>query len=197
MKLLLDPGHGGVDPGAVAGDITEARYVYDLACRLEKIVLADGLPVEVWKTRDGTLQAARKLSLAERAEIGRTWGADLVLSLHCNASARPAPHGLMAFHWPGSERGQAFADAIQRTAPFVLRRKGGPYPAFAATWPRVRNVLQVHRAPVVLVELGFLTNPGDATALKDPGIQFDLMTCLAAAVRGAVNDFKSVALAHG
>lgn len=184
MRLMIDPGHGGPDGGASAHGIVEADLVLEIAHRLAALLEDERAPVETLLSRG--LELSQKRNLSERATIGRSFGADLVLSIHANANGNPRPHGLMAFYWPGNDLGQAVAEVIQTRAPLDLRRKDGPFPAFRATWPRVRNVLQPHGAPAVLVELGFLTNPGDARALSTPEIKSELVRCLAAGVAQAV-----------
>ncbi|HEY0960173.1 MAG TPA: N-acetylmuramoyl-L-alanine amidase [Novosphingobium sp.] len=88
--VVIDPGHGGHDPGASGGDVVEKALTLRLAKRLRDELLASG-GIRVALTRDDD----RYLLLTERSDIARRLGADLFLSIHAdsvesNADARGA-----------------------------------------------------------------------------------------------------------
>lgn len=88
--VVIDPGHGGHDPGASGGDVVEKALTLRLARRLRDELLASG-GIRVALTRDDD----RYLLLTERSDIARRLGADLFLSIHAdsvegNADARGA-----------------------------------------------------------------------------------------------------------
>ena len=78
---MIDPGHGGHDPGAEGSGTTEAELVLDVALRLEKL-LAEQPGVEVVLTR----RTDAYVPLEERTAIANRAQADLFLSIHANAS---------------------------------------------------------------------------------------------------------------
>ena len=80
-RIVIDPGHGGHDPGAKGEGTTEAELVLDVALRLEKL-LAKVPGVEVILTR----RTDEFVPLQERTAIANREGADLFLSIHANAS---------------------------------------------------------------------------------------------------------------
>src|SRR5204863_2748493 len=84
-RIVIDPGHGGHDPGAQGRGITEAELVLDVAVRLEAL-LRKTPGVEVILTR----RTDEFIALPERTAIANREGADLFLSIHANASAHPS-----------------------------------------------------------------------------------------------------------
>jgi N-acetylmuramoyl-L-alanine amidase len=91
-RIVIDPGHGGHDPGAQANGITEADLVLDISLRLEKLLQAQP-GVEVVLTR----RTDTFIPLEERTAIANREGADLFLSIHANASKRTAARGIETF----------------------------------------------------------------------------------------------------
>jgi N-acetylmuramoyl-L-alanine amidase len=78
-RIVIDPGHGGVQTGAIADTgLTEKEVTLDVAVRLRRL-LADS-PFEVLLTRD----ADKTLALEKRVEFANTHSADLFLSIHVN-----------------------------------------------------------------------------------------------------------------
>jgi N-acetylmuramoyl-L-alanine amidase len=91
-RIVIDPGHGGHDPGAHGKGITEADLVLDVALRLEKLLLAQR-GVEVVMTRRTDVF----IPLEERTAIANREGADLFLSIHANASRNRKAHGVETY----------------------------------------------------------------------------------------------------
>ncbi len=79
--VVLDPGHGGRDPGAGTGSIKEKDLTLKLARAMRDELLRNG-GIRVALTRDND----RFLSLAERSEIARRMGADLFISVHADST---------------------------------------------------------------------------------------------------------------
>lgn len=116
VVIVLDPGHGGarldarpgIDRGASAGGVNESDlalvYASELACALAARGLA------AWMTRMGE---SLPLTLAERARLANEKrGAEVFVSLHCNASPRPDAEGFQVFHCRGSAAGERLARSI-------------------------------------------------------------------------------------
>lgn len=81
MKLYLDPGHGGSDPGAQGNGLREKDVVLDIALRIRTILINDYENVEVMMSRTSDIYK----SLGERTNEANSWSADYYLSIHCNA----------------------------------------------------------------------------------------------------------------
>ncbi len=92
-RIVIDPGHGGHDPGAQGKGISEADLVLDIALRLEKRLLAQP-DVEVVLTRRTDVY----IPLEERTAIANRAQADLFLSIHANASRNEGAHGIETYY---------------------------------------------------------------------------------------------------
>lgn len=92
-RIVIDPGHGGHDPGASAHRVTEAELVLDIALRLEKLLLQQrGVEVVMTRRTDVFVPLEERTSIANRA------GADLFLSIHANASRNEAARGVETYY---------------------------------------------------------------------------------------------------
>ena len=91
-RVVIDPGHGGHDPGAHGTGIDEAELVLDVALRLRKLLEAQP-GMEVVMTRDTDVF----IPLEERTAIANRQGADLFLSIHANASRNPKARGIETY----------------------------------------------------------------------------------------------------
>lgn len=89
--LVIDPGHGGTDPGAVSkdGKTYEKTFTLDIAKRLESKIRSECPGVEVVLTRS----TDKNVDLGDRAVIANKANADLFLSIHINSSAKTGPNG--------------------------------------------------------------------------------------------------------
>lgn len=98
VLVVIDPGHGGKDPGAKAwtGE-SEKDIVLDLAERVARRLRESG-EVEVAMTRSGD----QYVSLADRREASRRWGAAAFVSIHANASPSAAARGIETYYHAGS-----------------------------------------------------------------------------------------------
>ncbi len=91
-RIVIDPGHGGHDPGAKNGTLTEASIVLDVALRLEKLLLRHPGVEVILTRRDDTF-----IPLEGRTKIANREKADLFLSIHANSSARAAARGVETY----------------------------------------------------------------------------------------------------
>ncbi len=91
-RIVIDPGHGGHDPGAQARGLTEAELTLDVALRLEKLLLNEpGLEVVL------TRRTSEYIPLEERTAIANREAADVFLSIHANASRNAAARGVETY----------------------------------------------------------------------------------------------------
>jgi len=144
-RIVIDPGHGGHDPGAMAFGASEASLVLDVALRLEKLLLQrQGFEVVLTRRDD------EYVSLAERTAIANPESADLFLSIHANASANATARGVETYFLNFALNRQAEAVAARENAasgktmnslPGIvnsLRRRVIPFFG-GAVWPRVNT----------------------------------------------------------
>jgi N-acetylmuramoyl-L-alanine amidase len=110
-RIVIDPGHGGHDPGAMGKGVTEASLVLDVSLRLEKL-LAKLPGTEVILTR----RTDDFVPLQERTAIANREGADLFLSIHANASANALARGVETYFLSFATTGSAAAVAARENA---------------------------------------------------------------------------------
>jgi N-acetylmuramoyl-L-alanine amidase len=91
-RIVIDPGHGGHDPGARSRGLSEAELVLDVALRLERLLLKEpGVEVVMTRRTDVYVQLEERTAMANRE------GADLFLSIHANASRNASARGVETY----------------------------------------------------------------------------------------------------
>lgn len=150
MKIFINPGHGGTDPGACGNGLKERDVVLKIGKRVENYLRAVGYDVKLFQY-DG---------LGEICNAANDYGADLFVSIHCNAANGKA-RGTETYCFYGSTNGRKLATAIQRqlidSIDTVDRgvKEAGFY------------VLSGTNMPAALVETAFIDNPQDAALLVE------------------------------
>jgi N-acetylmuramoyl-L-alanine amidase len=164
--VVLDAGHGGRDPGAEGvGGILEKDIVLEVT-RLVASRLTARLPVEVLLTRsnDSFIPIERRLAMPGD-------GATLFISLHANACTDPSAQGLEVFYGGGDVRaastpgGSWRAALLGRCLDHALQARIGGVRGEAKPGPF--GVLVRNQAPSALIEIGYLTHPGEAARAQD------------------------------
>lgn len=175
--VVLDPGHGGSDVGASGHGLQEAAVVHDLAARIEGRLGATGGFAFLTRGTTSNPDQDRRAIFANAAE------ADVVISLHCDRHANPAANGVSTFYY-GNDRfghdsamGAELAGLVQRE--IVARTDLLDCRSHAKTW----DLLRATRMPAVRIELGYLSNAGDAARLADPGFRDTVADAVVVAVQ--------------
>ncbi len=157
FTVVIDPGHGGRDPGAVGiGGLQEKVVVNDIAPQVAAILRQQGVNVVMTRTSDIEVDLEPRVAVAERAN------ATIFVSIHANAisMSRPDVNGLETFYASGT--GQRLASTVHAT---VLRAMG-------MRDRQVRSarfyVIRQTSMPAILIETGFVTGAEDAPNLADP-----------------------------
>jgi N-acetylmuramoyl-L-alanine amidase len=120
--IVLDPGHGGKDPGAVGPTgLKEKDVVLDITHRLVDL-LRSQLGIEVILTRDDDSY----ISLQRRTEIANSTGADLFISIHANASRKRSVGGCETFFLSPAKNDEARAVAMLENAALKFEEDFGP-----------------------------------------------------------------------
>lgn len=212
-RIVIDPGHGGHDPGARADGTTEAAVVLDIALRLEKLLQQEE-GVEVILTR----RTDEFVPLEERTAIANRASADLFLSIHTNASTITQAAGIETYYLNFANTASAATVAARENASsgqpmsalpefvkaIAMNGKQDESRDFAAQVQRAliqklrpsnRHVrdLGVKQAPFVvlvgasmpsvLAEVSFLTNDQEARLLKGQTYRQRIAEALLAAVQ--------------
>jgi N-acetylmuramoyl-L-alanine amidase len=110
-RIVIDPGHGGRDPGAQVPGLSEAELVLDIATRLERL-LSQEPGVEVVMTR----RSNAAVGLEERTAVANRSDADLFLSIHVNALKDPRVRGFETYFLNFAANPQAEAVAARENA---------------------------------------------------------------------------------
>jgi N-acetylmuramoyl-L-alanine amidase len=197
-RVVIDPGHGGRDPGAIGvGGVREKDVTLGLARRLRARLQARGFDAIL------TREVDRTLDLEERTAVAEGAGGDVFVSIHANSAPRHGVHGIEIYTLDEDSQRQTLrlaarengveprdVDPLQRLlarlrlsetslhstllAEMVDREIAG---GMGPRWPAARQtsrkkgpfyVLYLSSVPSILVEVGFLTHREEARRLRDP-----------------------------
>jgi len=192
--VVIDPGHGGTNIGAIHHGIVERHFALDLANKLMPLLHANP-NIRAYMTRydDSTVPNPW------RAEFANELDADLFVSIHANAagtiaSPNPAPHGIETLYGFGKREqnsnntftSRQFAKIIQRH--MVTRTNARDR---GLVYRDATIVLRDTNMPAVLIEVGFLTNPQEAALLSTIEYQWRLVYAIYDAIVEASNTFAA------
>lgn len=157
MKIVLDPGHGGIFPGAIGlvpYELREKDVTLAVCTKLSSLLKKKGHKVVLTRDRDVNLDTNLARDMHKRAELANQASADIFVSVHCNAYSDPNPEGIETWYAPENKRSETLARTIQQ--------------ALAATFPEHLNrgvrakeleLLRRLEMPGCHVETEYLTNP--------------------------------------
>lgn len=158
--VIVDPGHGAEDNGSSGNGLIEKNLTIDIAMRLMTLIERDGY-IKAYATRLTDVKPSRP----ERAEFANNLG-DIFTSIHINSSKNsPEPNGTEVFYYPHTNdssigfSSQSMADTVHKELLGALgsvdrKVKKEPY-----------DVLTLTKIPAVLCEIGFISNPEEASKL--------------------------------
>ena len=181
--LLLDAGHGGSDPGAVANGLREKDLNLNMVLLIQEHLAGTG--IQVYLTRDDDSRPENIKRAATANEI-----ADFMVSIHMNATTNAVANGTETLY-VGNETSSAkltskkaaeviqshLIQAINRTNRGIKERPD-------------LIILNSTTVPTVLVEVCFLTNPGDALMIADEKNQEIAAKAIADAIIELMDDYK-------
>lgn len=179
--ILLDPGHGGVDPGAIYKDIYEADINLSIAKKLEKVLGEAG--AIVYLTRDGNYdlslpgaQYRKRSDLSRRANIINSSNCDLYLSIHLNSESTGLWKGAQVFYDDINPRNEMIAKIFQEELKNSLKSN--------REYKEVKDMYLHKRVerPGILVEVGFLSNASDRFLLTNKEYQDKIANTLLEAI---------------
>ena len=207
-RIVIDPGHGGHDPGAKANGLTESQLTLDVALRLQKLLEKEpGFEVVMTRATDVFIPLEERTAIANREQ------ADIFLSIHANASRNTRAHGVETYFLNFATNPEAEAVAARENAgsgqamrklpdivrAIALNNKIDESRDFAEMVQRsmvqrmsvknkaLRNigvkqapfvVLIGAQMPSVLAEMSFVTNKADAAMLKQPAYRQQIAQAL-------------------
>ncbi len=182
IKIAIDPGHGGIDPGAVYKDLKESNIVLDIAKHVRDILDTLGYSVYITRPLD------EFVSLKDRCAYVNELKADLLVSIHVNSDpdddTNPALEAKGEEIWvhPNNKEGRKLAECL---VPYIdgiflsekfrgIKESSGLY--------ILRNVKNI---PVVLIEVGFI----DKDSSKDIFTKPENIRLIAEKIAGGIHEY--------
>ena len=189
--IVLDPGHGGTDPGVTGGSgLSENQLALALAELLRQRLVNEGFTVVMTRTEEH-----QDLALKRRVELANEQGGDLLISIHAGSSPSSRPHGVSIFYPYGP--GGPGAPAVGRTRTLLgdpIQNTAGESKVLAESLGRslresgAVEVGMVRQAPLrlaaglnmpcVLLEAGYLTNNTEEGMLRTASHQAQLVEAI-------------------
>jgi N-acetylmuramoyl-L-alanine amidase len=188
--IVVDAGHGGIDPGAVRGEKREKDVTLPVSKLLARHLSQAGAMVIMLRDSDkdladanfqGSVAQRKRQDLANRVKRANQAKADLYVSIHTNAEVSPRWRGAQVFYLQGSAPSKLVAETIQKELIAVLgntkrEAKTGSY-----------YILSNTKMPTVIVEVGFISNPDEARLLYDSDYQRKVAYAIYAGIAKAQN----------
>lgn len=172
----IDPGHGGIDPGAVGRNgISENEINLSIGLKLKDYIEQNGGIVVITRADRGglyskdstTTKEKKKEDLGKRKEIIENGNCDIFLSIHLNSFQQSQYYGAQTFYKIDSEESYKLAHIVQEELKNFLDENN-------KRMPQKRDDLYLLRElniPSILVECGFLSNPQEEALLADERYQ--------------------------
>ncbi len=161
VKVALDPGHGGKEPGAVSGGIYEKDLNLQITKELDKILNERGAKTVLTRDKD------TDTDLYERVDVARKKDTDIFISIHQNSLPNPKnwakKHGSGVYYYNDNAKVLAYSVQKQLVKQTGFKDDG----VFNASFAVVRSTNPVS----ILVECGYIIHPYERKKLADPAFQ--------------------------
>lgn len=183
MKIVLDPGHGGKDPGAIGpSGFKEKDVTLKIGLRLRDKLTNNGFTVLMTREKDVALGNTINADLNARSGMANNAKVDYFISIHCNSSANSAAHGIETFCYKFNSVGEKLAQKIQEQliSSTGLSNRGVKEGNF--------SVLRKTNMPAVLVEAGFISNSNEERLLSDD----KFINIIAEAIAKGICDYTGI-----
>jgi len=179
--IVIDPGHGGSDFGAVHNGLDEKTLNLDISKRLRAILVARGWQVRMTREADSDVFGANASAhdeLQARCDVANNAGARMFVSVHINSFTSSSLNGTTAYYFKDVDH--ALADAVHHRLQNIGTADKGV---------RKEEFYVIHHTtmPATLIETAFLSNSGDANLLKSPAF----LQKVAAAIADGLADYAA------
>ena len=182
--IILDPGHGGVDGGAVGVNGTvEKRINLEISLRLRDVFTAAGYTVIMTRDtdksiHDSTADTIREMKVSDmhnRLALTELYPNSLLISIHQNTLGNSSVTGAQVFYSPNNPASEQLALCIQDSFNNGIQLAGDREVKKAG-----KNLFLFYNAKntAVLAECGFLSNSQEEALLCDPDHQDDVVYCI-------------------
>lgn len=172
LTVVVDPGHGGKDPGASGpGGSHEKNSTLSVGLYLADLLRQAGAKVVMTRTGDTSPAGANYTELKDlqaRVTIANQIPADLYVSIHNDAFSNPEAGGVTTYisaENPKAEEGRKLASAVQQE--LIKQVALQDRKVKTANFYVIKNTTM----PAILVELGFISNPVEEKLINDPEFQ--------------------------
>lgn len=185
--LVLDPGHGGEDGGAVSPDgIAESQINLDISLKIRDLFRLCGQPVVMIREDDrsmdsgeATVHQRKSADLKKRVQIVNETEQALLLSIHQNSlPSSSVTHGAQIF-WNRVDDAETLAEIVQQDLNLWINPGNEKH---TKEIPTSVYLMKHITAPGILVECGFLSNPEETKQLQTKNYQIKLATAITAGV---------------
>ena len=177
MKIGIDPGHGGADPGAIGPTrLYEKDVTLAISRELDRLLQAAGIETFMTRSDDRTMELITRSSLINNMKC------DLVISVHCNSAGSQQANYISTFIQAQGGEAEKLAGKVQNKL------------VQATTWPdggiRVKNLHMTRetKMPAILCECGFISNPDQEKQLR----QSETHMKIAQAIADGVLDYFGI-----
>ncbi len=160
MKIGIDPGHGGRDPGAVGGaGVKEKDITLAISLELNRLLKAKGLDIFMTRVDDSYLELVTRSALLNNTKC------DLAISVHINSATRREANYISTFIQGAGGQAEKLAEKVQAE---LVQTTGWPDGGI-----RVKNLHMTRetKMPAILVECGFISNPEQEQQLRQSEVQ--------------------------
>ena len=187
--VYLDAGHGGYDPGASYFGISEKSLTLAIQSRVKDKLEAEGYQVVTTRTSD------TYVDLTDRSRAANASESDIFVSIHINASGSSAAQGIETYYYQPYAEYPSRINATYHANPTRLSMSDTLANAIQSSLINATGaqnqgvkrqtfaVLRETTAPAVLLELGFLSNPQEATRLNTSAYQETLANAIVAGIK--------------
>ncbi|MGZ4111743.1 MAG: N-acetylmuramoyl-L-alanine amidase family protein [Tumebacillaceae bacterium] len=179
VQVMIDPGHGGYDPGVMTPQYKEADITLAIGKQLEAELEKRGITAGLTRETDTDYaengqkgKTAKRADLGKRVEMTEQKGAQVFVSLHCNNSSVASRGGAEVFYneVPG---GKEFGETVQKALhelPNMSKRDSKTVDYY---------LLRNQKIPALIIECGYLNIASDRARLTNPKYQAELATAIA------------------
>lgn len=189
--IVIDPGHGGADPGAQNSGLKEKDINLDISLRLRESLESKGCIVILTREVDKDFylpgfvlgRMAKRAELDQRINMATENNADLFISVHTNSFPRPNTYGMETYYHLKSSPGKALAELIQKQLTQLQsdnkrNSKAGDY-----------YLINQSKMPAVIVEVGFISNPRERKLLLSSNYRDSIADAIGKGIEHYFNDF--------
>lgn len=183
VTVVIDPGHGGEDGGAVSSDgVMESHINLSISCQVNDLLRFAGQRTVLTRSEDvsihtegDTVRARKASDIRNRVALVNGTENAVLLSIHQNSlpSSR-VTHGAQVF-WNTAEGSETLARVVQDSLNMAVN---GGNEKNSKQIPATIYLMKHVTAPAILVECGFLSNAEETVKLQEPSYQLKLATAI-------------------